>query len=142
MADVETIETHEKGLFMDTGSPHLVIFKEIISLDDVYKTGKEIRYSSNYAPKGTNVNFVTIKNDLIELATYERGVENVTLSCGTGTVASAIASNVIYQMPSPVKAITPGGELFVQFSRQADGPYREIYLIGPAIKVFEGTIEV
>jgi diaminopimelate epimerase len=142
MSDVEQIDYHSKGMFINTGSPHLVIFNESIDLKEVYKNGKAIRYSEPYAAKGTNVNFIQINHDYIEVATYERGVEDVTLSCGTGTVASAIAAHIKHKLKSPVKAVTPGGELSVEFSDMGNNCFTNIFLIGPAKKVFEGIVVI
>jgi diaminopimelate epimerase len=109
---------------------------------DVFQKGMDIRYSTEYAKDGINVNFVEQKRpDEIIVRTYERGVEDETFSCGTGVTASALAcyhNEVGYNY---VKVITRGGKLTVRYDRNADGSFENIWLCGPALKVFEGTIE-
>ncbi len=109
---------------------------------DVYQKGMDIRYSSDYAKEGINVNFVEQKRpDEIIVRTYERGVEDETLSCGTGVVASALAcyhNEVGYNY---VKVITKGGRLTVRFDRLGDNSFENIWLCGAAEKVFEGSIQ-
>jgi diaminopimelate epimerase len=102
----------------------------------------DIRYSGEYANEGINVNFVEQKRpDEIIVRTYERGVEDETLSCGTGVTAAALASYHNEVGYNYVKVNTPGGKLTVRFDRNDDGSYENIWLCGPAQKVFEGTIE-
>jgi len=138
MNDVNQIEHHEKGLFLNTGSPHLVIIKENDAKFDPYEDGKSIRYSEKYRSEGTNVNFVQFYDRFITVSTYERGVENVTLSCGTGTVASAISAFLTKNMLSPVTVKTKGGQLTVKFIPSGKEKYTGIWLEGPAYKTFEG----
>jgi diaminopimelate epimerase len=143
MPDVNDIISKEKGLFLDTGSPHLICFEDD-GLDtlDVYNQGRDIRYSGEYAAEGTNVNFVQVLDqDRLFVRTYERGVENETLSCGTGVTASALAY-ALFQGASPVKIKTLGGDLTISFKRVGDRSFKEIYLIGPAESVFKGTIKL
>jgi diaminopimelate epimerase len=142
--------------FADTGSPHIVI--DIEELGKIYpdnndlnsglsnfpvvKFGREIRNSSEFAPGGTNVNFIKHKNGVIHIRTYERGVEDETLACGTGAVASAIFGARKYNLHPPVKLVTRGNdELFVGFS--VDGSvYKNVSLTGPAVEVFSGEINL
>lgn len=139
LGDVPGIKNLEKGYFLDTGSPHLVLFEENIDNLDVYNEGRKHRYSNAY-PDGTNVNFVEIIKEGIKVRTYERGVENETLSCGTGVTAAALASSL--ESPGNNKQVivsTPGGTLQVDFIQNAkENSYSEIYLTGHATKVFEG----
>jgi diaminopimelate epimerase len=142
MRNVPGIRENHGDFVLDTGSPHYIkMVSEVMDLD-VYDKGMEIRYSSEYAKDGINVNFVEQKRpDEIIVRTYERGVEDETLSCGTGVTASALAcyhNEVGYNY---VKVITPGGKLTVRFDRNDDGSYENIWLCGPALKVFEGSIE-
>lgn len=138
--------------FIDTGSPHVVINidkikstnKEIDFTDlnnfPVYKLGKEIRYHKSFNPQGTNVNFIKINENKIFIRTYERGVENETLACGTGSVAAALISSINYKLSPPVSLITYGGdELIVDF-RKEDEKFGNVSLTGPAVTVFSGEI--
>ena len=108
----------------------------------LYEKGKEIRYSEEYKATGTNVNFVQLKDNGIEIRTYERGVENETLACGTGAVASAIS---YHQKHKPghnnIRVKTLGGELLISF-QENNNKYTNVYLTGPAKFVFEGKIEL
>lgn len=141
MQDVNEISENEDFLFLDTGSPHHVIFTENIGLKDIKKEGAEIRYSDRYKNGGTNVNFVeSISDDSFSVRTYERGVEDETLSCGTGVTAVALAAYKAGKTKSDkVKLITLGGELSVDFSKEENG-FSNIWLSGPAQQVFKGEI--
>lgn len=143
MNDVQVIETKANHLFLNTGSPHVVEFVNHINQHPVLETGKTIRYSETFKPGGTNVNFVeALPNNTIFVRTYERGVENETLSCGTGVTAAALAATTKGYI-SPVRIETKGGQLTVEFVNHGDGKgYKEIYLIGPAMRVFEGEISL
>ncbi len=138
--------------FINTGSPHVVIeineiskalSKPDLRYDDikelpVYSLGKEIRYLAEFAPDGTNVNFVSIKKEKLHIRTYERGVENETLSCGTGSAASALICFFKEKIKPPVKLITAGGdELIVDF-RVEDKKIKELSLTGPVLNTFTG----
>jgi diaminopimelate epimerase len=144
MPDVERISpAMQNGLFLHTGSPHFVRFVDNVHGINVYKEGKALRYHKEFSPGGTNVNFVQweAKPDRIIVRTYERGVENETLSCGTGVTASALATGS--EMTSgKIHIKTLGGNLEVWFEQVEKGVFRNIYLIGPAEKVFEGTVDV
>jgi diaminopimelate epimerase len=103
--------------------------------------GKQIRYSDDFAPKGTNVNFVQQEEDgSLFVRTYERGVEDETYSCGTGVTAAALVAHRQSGMPSPIAIRTLGGPLNVAFEPTPSGGYEAIDLIGPAVRVFEGDI--
>lgn len=138
MQNVNKIDNDIDGLFMDTGSPHLVVVKENDEVFDVFTEGRNIRNSERFIKEGTNVNFIIIKDDDIDVSTYERGVENETYSCGTGTVACAISAHKIFGKKSPIKANTKGGILNVIFNHKNDNIYSDIWLQGPALKTFEG----
>ncbi|NCD43126.1 MAG: diaminopimelate epimerase, partial [Bacteroidia bacterium] len=100
----------------------------------------KIRFSSQFAPEGLNINFAEEKNGKLFVRTYERGVEEETLSCGTGVTAAALAYAEKMQLTQGVVSIlTRGGDLQVSFIKE-EGHYRKIQLIGPAIQVFEGSI--
>lgn len=143
MNDVSVIENKESSLFLDTGSPHHIEFNESIEDLDVFKLGSSIRYSDIYGPEGTNVNFVeqTAPNEF-KVRTYERGVENETLACGTGVTAVALAAHHTKKTPdSTVKIAVLGGQLEVSF-KLTDTVYTDIYLTGPAQFVFEGDLDL
>lgn len=142
MGEVEKIAIQEEYLFLDTGSPHHIIFKEDIDSIDVKKEGAEVRFSELYKNSGgSNINFVEqVNTSTLKIRTYERGVEDETLSCGTGATAAALASFALGKTTSPdIKLQTLGGELQVKFEASENG-YRNIWLFGPATQVFEGKI--
>jgi diaminopimelate epimerase len=149
MSDVSKSERDGDDFFINTGSPHYI--KMVTSLEQypVVEEGRKIRYSERYKPGGTNVNFVELHADnQLFVRTYERGVEDETLSCGTGIVAAALASSFKgYQSPVSIKAL--GGDLSVEFkhtktgsSAGQEGTFTDIFLIGPAKLVFEGDLEL
>lgn len=141
--DIRPVEgVHRKGedFFINTGSPHHVKMVEDVTAYDVFKEGKAIR--ERYNPEGTNVNFVEVLGDKeIFVRTFERGVEDETLSCGTGVTACSIAMSY-KSMANPIKVKTLGGELSVSFEKTGEQSFDNIYLIGPAEKVFEGQVEI
>jgi len=140
MKDVDEIKTEDTYYFLDTGSPHHVVFVDNADDVDVFNEGKNIRYSDLYKPSGTNVNFVQIIDDGIYVRTYERGVEDETLSCGTGVTASAISAFLkTGKKPEIIK--TRGGDFKVDFKIE-DDKVIDVWLKGPAEKVFEGDIEL
>ncbi|MDP2060625.1 MAG: diaminopimelate epimerase [Flavobacteriaceae bacterium] len=139
MQDVATIENYTNHVFLDTGSPHHVTLVKDLKSFDVVRTGSSIRRGAPYFEKGTNVNFVEqADTDIFSVRTYERGVENETLSCGTGVTAVALAMHHLKKSSEAVRLLTPGGELKVVFKKTTKG-YEDIYLIGPACMVFKGT---
>lgn len=143
MIDVKNIDEFEKGAFLNTGSPHHVEIVDAIANVPVFDNGKVIRYHKKYQPGGTNVNFVEILSDgKYKVRTYERGVEDETLSCGTGVTAVAIAMHYIGKTDKQQAEIeVPGGRLNVSF--ETDGKvYKNVFLTGPAEFVFEGTINI
>ena len=110
---------------------------------DVKNAGRQIRYSKAFEEKGINVNFVeTLDNDKIYVRTYERGVEDETLSCGTGVTASALVSAHNDNGFNHVKVKTPGGNLSVEFDKKDDNHFENIWLNGPAEFVFKGEIDL
>jgi diaminopimelate epimerase len=142
MQDVKEIQQLPSDYYTHTGSPHYVQFCQDVDAVDVKKLGAEIRYSSEFAHQnGTNVNFVQLlENQSIFVRTYERGVEDETYSCGTGVTAAALISHLTQNYDSPIQIKTLGGKLEVQFEGNAEIGFREIFLIGPAEKVFQGEI--
>lgn len=150
--------------FIDTGVPHAVIFVDDIENVDIVKYGRAIRHHETFSPEGTNVDFVEKKNDALYVRTYERGVEDETLACGTGIIASAIISVLKDKMSSPVKIFARGGdELTVSFKTKIDKAYDvtlevpsvmktkfgirklniyDVVLEGPALTAFVGTVTI
>ncbi|RBP44631.1 diaminopimelate epimerase [Roseimicrobium gellanilyticum] len=128
---------------VNTGVPHAVVFVEDLEHTNVRGLGAGLRYHTAFAPKGTNANFVKITGpNSISIRTYERGVEDETLACGTGMVACALIAHELHGFTSPVSVLVRGGDtLQIGFQKTADG-YQNVTLHGPADFVFEGTVEV
>jgi diaminopimelate epimerase len=142
MNDVKEPHLINGSYFINTGSPHYVIFKKDIKGLDVNTEGKKIRWDEEFAPEGTNVNFVEIVKNGIYVRTFERGVEEETLSCGTGVTASAIASVLSGHIDSKTVSVkTLGGNLSVSFNISGK-VISDIWLSGPATFVYSGEIEV
>jgi len=142
MNDVKEIKSLGEGVFLNTGSPHFIKWVSEIKKYPVFEEGKKIRYSEDFKPAGTNVNFVEqLDGNSIFVRTYERGVENETLSCGTGVTAASLAS-ISHHLVSPIAVKTLGGDLSVEFKVSHDGSFTDIFLIGPAKMVFEGVLEL
>ena len=142
--------------YVNTGAPHVVIKIEDMlrdpknlnssydNLNDipVYEAGREIRYLNDFAPEGTNVNFIKVEDGKINIRTYERGVEAETLACGTGAVASAYWGFINEKLVPPIFLKTRGGdELIVDFKKEGD-ELKEVSLRGPAKIIFSGEISV
>jgi len=141
MKDVEQVESHTTFEFVDTGSPHVVKHISGIETFDVVNEGKAIRNSHNYKENGVNVNFVEVlEDDRIYVRTYERGVEDETYSCGTGVTASALVNAHNERGFNHVDVQTNGGLLYVEFDKTGDTSFRNIWLAGPATRVFAGEI--
>ncbi|SFR44852.1 diaminopimelate epimerase [Robiginitalea myxolifaciens] len=140
MGNVSEIREKEQYSFLDTGSPHHVQEVEDLPGLDVPVEGKRLRYSL-YGEKGSNINFVRVTEpDRVSVRTYERGVEDETFSCGTGVTAVALALHRKGRLGEQRIAVdTAGGELQVEFNNDQHGGYSNIWLSGPARKVYEGT---
>jgi diaminopimelate epimerase len=142
-----------KAHFVNTGSPHLVInIKDMsrnpgdispaydnIGAVPVKDAGKEIRFLPEFAPGGVNVNFIHIKDDKLFIRTYERGVENETLACGTGSAAAAIVAYSQYKFNKPVVLHTRGGEKLTVDFEYGNGKITDLSLTGPAREIFQGS---
>jgi diaminopimelate epimerase len=141
MNDVEQVQERYGHYILNTGSPHYVLHERDVMHMDVYRKGREIRYSKAFEAEGINVNFVEQSDypTRIFVRTYERGVEDETLSCGTGVTAAAIVNYHNENGFNHVDVQTKGGNLSVEYEKHGDR-YQNIWLIGPAVKVFEGTI--
>lgn len=143
MSDVAGIEHHAALSFLNTGSPHVVQFENDVDSLDVVAVGRPLRYADQFAPGGTNINFVqTLPDQTLFVRTYERGVEDETYSCGTGVTAAALVAHRQLGLTSPVAIRTLGGNLRVAFNAQPDGRFNSIYLVGPAQRVFGGEVGV
>jgi len=141
MQDINHIERGKGFYILDTGSPHYVTFVEDLSDLDIVSTGRAIRYSSRFQEKGINVNFVEELEGGIEVSTYERGVEDETLSCGTGVTAAALAHALkLGDKEGPTEIKTKGGDLSVRFSYEKPA-FTNVWLCGPATLVFQGNID-
>lgn len=143
MIDVEEIKNTENYSFLNTGSPHHVQVVSDLEHYNVKENGAAIRYGDLYGQQGSNINFVKkIDDTTFSLRTYERGVEDETLACGTGATAVAIAMNATGQTHlNAINLNVEGGKLSVSFNRE-NGKYTNVFLKGPAEFVFEGTIEL
>lgn len=141
MIDVNDIEVNEKSVFVYTGTQHHVELVNDLDKFPVFEKGKEIRY--NYKEPGSNVNFVQqINSGTFRVRTYEKGVEDETLACGTGVTAVAIAMHTTKKTANTnIKLPVEGGNLEVSFSEN-NGVYTNVYLKGPATFVFKGTISI
>jgi diaminopimelate epimerase len=139
MKDVRMNEIGSDHLFLNTGSPHYVIFANNVETLDIIAEARKIRFNERFREEGTNVDFVEVRKDRIFVRTYERGVENETLSCGTGVTAAALASAIKYPSKRSSREVhTRGGILKVSF-RQNGNSFKDIWLEGPATFVFQGT---
>lgn len=141
MHDVNDFQELDQDFVIDTGSPHYIRYVSDVRAIDPVEMGRDIRYSETYKAEGINVNFVEkIDDNHLAIRTYERGVEGETLSCGTGCTAAALSLG-LKGGQSPVTLEAMGGQLQVAFEQEAS-TFKNIYLIGPAKMVFEGTVTV
>jgi diaminopimelate epimerase len=142
MQNVNNIKVNETRSELDTGSPHYVEFMNEIPQEDFVQLARKIRKATPYTNEGINVNFASSQNNKITMRTYERGVEDETLACGTGATAVAIAAHkngLISVNSIPVKV--KGGDLNISFDVE-NGNYENIWLTGPAQFVFEGKVKI
>src|SRR5690606_206587 len=141
MQDVALLEKHDSHVYLNTGSPHHVQMETNLPELNVKEVGAKIRYGEPYNPSGSNVNFVSkVSDSIFSVRTYERGVEDETLSCGTGVTAVALAMNHVGETDkNQITLLVEGGELQVSFENDGEG-YKNIWLIGPAIQVFKGDL--
>lgn len=126
---------------VNTGVPHVVVITEQIDDMDVFSLGREIRYHPDFSPAGTNANFICSLGDTgIAIRTYERGVEDETLACGTGSIASAIVSAKKLNLSSPIRVRTRGGEDLTIYFSEKDGVFADIFLEGDARVIYKGEL--
>lgn len=143
MQNVKDVEFTLNNFLLNTGSPHYIKYVKNVADLDVVTEGRKIRNSKEFAEKGVNVNFVeVISDDEIFVRTYERGVENETLSCGTGVTASALVSAHNEKGFNRVEVKTIGGNLNVEFEKNSETEFENIWLSGPAEFVFSGEINL
>lgn len=144
MNNVKSIEKSEFGYITNTGSPHLVIFSTNINAIDLLKEARKIRYNDTFKKEGINVNYVEIKNDALFSRTYERGVENETLACGTGAIAIALTYASLNHNENKLKyAVNAiGGQLEISFDTEDYKSFNNIFLAGPAAHIFSGNMNI
>ncbi|HEX4878122.1 MAG TPA: diaminopimelate epimerase [Chitinophagaceae bacterium] len=144
MKDVSSVKKYNGDYILNTGSPHYIKMVTNVMTMDVFRKGYEIRHSKQFEEEGINVNFVELSDepDKIIVRTFERGVEDETYSCGTGVTAAALVCYHNENGFNDVEVKTLGGQLTVEFDRVDEDKYENIWLCGPAEKVFEGAIEL
>ncbi|ADY53302.1 diaminopimelate epimerase [Pseudopedobacter saltans DSM 12145] len=143
MINVDVIKKDGEDYVLNTGSPHYVRLVDDLQNVDMYEEGRKVRYNDTYKAQGINVNFVEDEGDHLFVRTYERGVEDETYACGTGVTAVALAmakyQNRTGEISTPVKVL--GGNLNIRFKYDGE-KYEDIFLEGPAKKVFEGELDL
>jgi diaminopimelate epimerase len=146
MSDVNAVEKNIDSdtpfFVLNTGSPHYIEMVDSINSVDVFGLGQMIRFNDRFKSEGINVNFVQQQDDKIFVRTYERGVENETLSCGTGVTAAALISGIEKLGEQTIQIETLGGKLAVRFNNKGDQVFENIWLMGPGTFVFSGSITV
>ncbi len=146
MSDVNAVEKNIDSdtpfFVLNTGSPHYIEMVDSINSVDVFGLGQMIRFNDRFKSEGINVNFVQQQDDKIFVRTYERGVENETLSCGTGVTAAALISGIEKLGEQTIQIETLGGKLAVRFNNKGDQVFNNIWLMGPGTFVFSGSITV
>lgn len=143
IGSLDTTSAGELAFVVDTGSPHYVQWVDHLDTRDVFQEGRAVRYSELFSAYGINVNFVEPCQEGLRIRTYERGVEDETLACGTGVTAAALAWHAQQQLPAgryEMSVFARGGELRVRFKALPQGGYTDVWLCGPAVEVFSGEI--
>ena len=140
--DVTEARETPDGILVNTGVPHLVVFTDDTEMADFLTFARSLRHSPRYAPRGVNVNLAAVTDNGLSIRTYERGVEDETLSCGTGATASAIAAALTGKIVTGhTRVSVRGGELQISFKAGGTGA-TDIFLSGPATFVFSGETEI
>lgn len=145
MSDVAMVSHHADAFVLNTGSPHYVRFVEHLDQVDVFAEGRAVRYGEPWKQEGINVNFVEKSGDVLHIRTYERGVEDETLACGTGVTAAALAAHLLDnpgKNDAEIAVKARGGDLSVRYVAHPGGHFSDIWLCGPAVQVFEGEIHL
>ncbi len=142
MKDVDQVKREGDDYVLHTGSPHYVKYVADPSSIDIIQDARKIRYNNQFKTEGINVNFVSEVDNHIDMRTYERGVEDETLSCGTGVTAAALTYAFRHPGTDKVDVVTRGGKLKVLMSNVDDGKFTDIWLCGSAEFVFKGEIEI
>ena len=139
-----TAEVPAEVHFINTGVPHAVAYLDSVDDIDIRKMGAFLRYHEAFAPAGTNANFACVlAPQHLKLRTYERGVEDETLACGTGMTATALLHAALTGAPSPISLDVAGGvTLSVAFTRVGESDFADVTLTGPAVRVFKGEIDL
>jgi len=142
MSDVEKIELVPEGKKVETGSPHLILEREALDIDDFVQEAREYRNLEAYKQKGINVNFILREGSGLKIRTYERGVEDETLACGTGVTAAALSVfNPMLKDVQSIEVKARGGDLSVRAKANSIGGYEDVWLTGPADFVYSGEIK-
>ena len=142
MVDVTDVQSFSEGHLLNTGTRHFVRVVEELSEYDVVGDGSKLRYDPRFQPVGANINFVELREDGVHMRIYEKGVENETLSSGTGVTAVALTLAATHNYASPITVHTRGGTLDVSFVRSGPTSFTQVYMAGPAEMVFQGTVFV
>ncbi len=142
MIDVSEISFEDDATILNTGSPHFVKFVDDVKHQNIVQEGRKIRHQERFGAKGINVNFVERENEILHIRTYERGVEDETLACGTGVTAAAIASVGKAKGKFEIEVKALGGDLKVSFEKIDEEKVQHIVLQGPAQFVFQGNIQL
>jgi len=140
--DIETSVGPRTVSSINTGVPHVVLETEHLAEADIVPLGREIRRHGQFAPSGTNVNFIETKaGNRLHVRTYERGVEDETLACGTGCVAAALVTALRWQWSSPVPVVTRGGGILTIYFQKDGDRFQDVFLEGDARIVYTGEIQ-
>lgn len=132
---------NEEVGFVNTGVPHAVVISPALESVDVKTVGEKIRNHAHFAPRGANANFISPNGqNAIRVRTYERGVEDETLACGTGSTASALVAAERFGFKSPVSVRTQGGETLKVYFRRSGGHFTDVHLEGKVVRTFEGRV--
>ncbi len=140
MKNVDELHIGDDHTILNTGSPHYVLWVKDVQTTDVFNEGRRIRNRPEFLPGGINVNFVEMTQGNLSVRTYERGVEDETLSCGTGVTAAAIAATCSETGTFKTVLTTPGGQLEVSFRKDTPHSAKDVVLTGPAVFVYKGEV--